>query len=295
MKSFENGIREMEYFAPKNFSTALNLLRKWKGRAVLVAGGTNVVPDLRAGAIRPSALIDLSSLRTLSYIKEEKKKIRIGALTTIAELASSKVIEKDASVLFHACQQLGNPLVRNRATLAGNLADGSPAADTAVPLLALDAQIATLRDGGKPRSISIDQFFVGPNQTVLKREEMIQEVTIPKFKAGTKAAYWKLGLRNSMAISVISMALLMEMEKGYCKKARIACGAVAPTPIRVYRIEEMLENQKLTEDLLESCCETVVKEVRPISDIRASKEYRAEMASVLLRRLIQQVISLQSA
>jgi carbon-monoxide dehydrogenase medium subunit len=281
----------MDYLQPQNLKSALQLMQRWKGRAVLVAGGTNVVPDLRVTPVQPKALLDISRLKSLSCIKEDGKKIRIGALTTISELVSSEVIRKGASVLFHACQQLGNPLVRNRATIAGNLADASPATDTAVPLLVLDAQVVAVKDGGRSRHIPVDRFFLGPNLTVLKRDEMIQEVIIPKFNTGAKTAYFKLGLRNSMAVSVISIALLIEMEKGYCKKARIAYGAVAPTPIRVYRIEEMLENQKLTEDLLEACCEAVGKEVHPISDIRASKEYRTEMASVLLRRLIREITS----
>lgn len=248
------------------------------------------MPDLRAKAIQPQILIDIGSLKNLSYIKEEKQRIRIGGLTAISDFSSSKVIEKYASVLFDACNQLGNPLVRNRATIAGNLADASPAADTAVPLLVLDAQVVAVKDGGRSRHIPVDQFFLGPNQTVLKREEMIHEVIIPKFNTGAKTAYFKLGLRNSMAVSVISIALLIEMEKGFCKKARIAYGAIAPTPIRVYQIEKMLENNEVTGKLLETCCKAISKEVHPISDIRASKEYRIEMASVLLKRGLRELI-----
>jgi len=116
-------------------------MKKLKGRGKLVAGGTNVIPDMRAKAIKPQALIDISHLKNHSYIKEEKKRILIGSLTTISDLASSKVIGHYAPVLYEAAQQLGNPLVRNRATIGGNLADASPAADTAVPLLILDAKV----------------------------------------------------------------------------------------------------------------------------------------------------------
>lgn len=265
-------------------------MEQWKKKATVIAGGTNVIPDLRARAVRPEVLIDISHFKALSYIKEDKKKIRVGALTTISALASSKIIQKWAPLLSQTANQLGNPLVRNRATIAGNLADGSPAADTAVPLLVLDAQVVAVKDGGRSRHIPVDQFFLGPNQTVLKRDEMIQEVIIPKFNTGAKTAYFKLGLRNSMAVSVISIALLIEMEKGFCKKARIAYGAVAPTPIRVYQIEKMLENNEVTGKLLETCCKAISKEVHPISDIRASKEYRIEMASVLLRRGLRELI-----
>ncbi len=264
-------------------------MKQWKKKAILIAGGTNVIPDLRARAIRPQVLIDISQLKGLSYIKEDKKTIHIGALTTISEIATSKIIQKWAPLLSQAAHQLGNPLVRNRATIAGNLADASPAADTAVPLLALEAMIVI--QGGKEKQVPVHQLFVGPNQTVLKRDEMIREVIVPKFNPHVRTAYFKLGLRNSMAVSVVSMAVLIEMEKTFCKKARISCGAVAPKPIRVYRIEEMLENHEVTERLLGECCETIGKEISPISDIRASKEYRTEMATVLLRRGIRELVS----
>jgi len=263
-------------------------MKRWKKKATLIAGGTNVIPDLRARAIRPEVLIDISHLKGLSYIKEDKKKIHIGALTTVSELASSRIIQKWAPLLSHAANQLGNPLVRNRATIAGNLADGSPAADTAVPLLALEAIVVI--QGGKERQVPIHQFFVGPNQTVLKRNEMIKEVIVPKFNPNAKIAYFKLGLRNSMAVSVVSIAVLMEMEKTFCKKAKIGYGAVAPRPIRAYQIEKMLENNEVTGKLLETCCKAISKEVHPISDIRASKEYRIEMASVLLKRGLRELI-----
>ena len=166
----------MEYYSPLNLSEALSILKKWRGKACLVAGGTNVVPDRRANAIRPHVLIDISRLKQLSFIKEEKKRVRIGGLTTIAEIAASEIVRKYGSPLSEAADQLGNPLVRNRATIAGNLANASPAADTAVPLLALDATVITSRSDGTSRPVSIDRFFLGPNKTVLRKDEMIREI-----------------------------------------------------------------------------------------------------------------------
>ena len=270
---------------------ALQIMERGRGRATWIAGGTNVIPDMRARLLKPDVLIDISHLKSLAYIKEEKKRIRIGSLTTIAELASSKVIQKYAPILSQAANQLGNPLVRNRATIGGNLADASPAADTAVPLLALDAIVVTEEDGGKRRQISIDQLFTGPNRTVLKKGELIKEIIFFKTNSNTRMGYLKLGLRNAMAISVASIGVLMEMERGKCKKARISLGAVAPTPIRAYRTEEMLVGKEVTKQLIEACCDEIKEEIRPITDIRASAEYRRKMASVLLRRLIQQVSS----
>lgn len=279
----------MKYVAPKTLSETLALIGKFQGMTKLIAGGTNVIPDLRAKKIQPQALIDLSHLRNLSYIKEEKRRVRIGSLTTISEIASSKVIQKYAPIISEAAKQLGNPLVRNRATVAGNLADASPAADTAVPLLALEAVVVMEMDGGKRRQIPIDQFFIGPNQTVLKKGEMIKEIFFPKPNSNAKMGYLKLGLRNAMAISVVSLAVLLEMAGKRCTRTRIALGAVAPKPIRAYKAEEILTGGELTEGMLKICCEKVREEVSPITDIRASAEYRGSMTSVLLERLIHQV------
>jgi carbon-monoxide dehydrogenase medium subunit len=246
---------------------------------------------MRAKVLNPGALIDISHLKNLSYIKEDKKKIRIGALTTISELASSKVVEKYAPILSEAAGQLGNPLVRNRATIGGNLANASPAADTAVPLLAMEAVIVTEKAAGKRRQIPMDQFFTGPNQTVLGKDEVIKEVIFSKPNSRTKMVYLKLGLRSAMAVSVVSLAVLMEMGSDRCKNVRIGLGAVAPKPIRAYGTEEMLKGREVTKELILSCGNEVAKEISPISDIRASAEYRREMTSVLLRRVIQQITS----
>jgi CO/xanthine dehydrogenase FAD-binding subunit len=175
--------------------------------------------------------------------------------------------------------------------IAGNLADTSPVTDAAVPLLALEAMVVTEGDAGKRRQIPVDQLFTGPNRTVLEKGELIKEIIFSKPNSNTRMGYLKLGLRNAMAISVASIALLMEMERGKCSKARISLGAVAPTPVRGYRTEEKLMGRDVTKELIEACCDEIKKEIRPITDIRASAEYRREMASVLLRRLIQQVTS----
>ncbi len=279
----------IEYFNPKNLHETLSLLGRLRGKAELIAGGTNVIPDMRDKVTKPQVLIDLSQVKNLSYIKEEKQRIRIGALTTISDLASSEVIKKHAPVLYEAARQIGNPLVRNRATIAGNLADASPAADTAGPLLVLEATVLLEKQKAKVKTIPLDRFFTGPNRTVLKKDELVREILFPKPGISAKMAYFKFGLRNAMAISVVSVAVLMEMEKGRVKKARIGLGAVAPTPIRAYGVEELLINQQLTDELIEKCGERVREEIRPVTDIRASLEYRKSLTSVILKRLLQQV------
>jgi len=274
----------MKYFVPATLSEAQDLLKKWKGKARIVAGCTNIIPALRAKVLDPKALINVTHLKGLSFIKEGKKEISIGGLTAIQELTSSKIIQKYGVILSEAACQFGNPLIRNRATIGGNLADGSPAADTAVPLLTLDSIVVTDK-----RKVPIDRFFTGPNRTVLKTDEIIKEITFFKPGSHTRMGYLKLGLRNAMAISVVSLAIVVEMEGTRCRKARIGLGAVAPTPLRAYRTERMLVDVKVTGDLIEACGEEIKEEISPITDIRASAEYRRSMTSVLFRRLIQQV------
>jgi carbon-monoxide dehydrogenase medium subunit len=284
----------MEYIAPNSLQEITKLLKRLKGKGKLIAGGTNLIPDLRAKKIQPQVLIDLSHLKEISYIKEGKGRIRIGGLTLITELASSKIIRKVAPVLAEAADQLGNPLVRNRATIAGNLAQASPAADTAVPLLALEATLVVAKDGTS-RQIPIEQFFRGPNRTVLKAGEIIKEISFEKPASTARMSYRKLGRRSAMAISVASVSVLLEIENSKCKKARIGLGAVAPKPVRAYEVERILEGKEITEKVIGACCDHVQKEIHPITDIRASAEYRRQMTSVLLRRLIQEVTQRQNA
>ena len=284
-----------EYFKPNSFSETLQFLGKYRGKAKLIAGGTNVIPDLRDKAVEAQILIDLSRVRNLSYVREEKQKIRIGALTTMSELVDSPVIQKYAPVLHDAVEQIGNPLVRNRATIAGNLVDASPAADSAVPLLSLEAKVILEKNKAKPREVSMDRFFVGPNKTVLKRDELVREIFFSKPDPSARMAYSKFGLRNAMAISLVSMAVYLEIEKGKCARARIGLGAVAPTPIRAYGVEKLLAGQLITEDLIERCSQVIRDEIHPITDVRSSLEYRRSMTSVFLGRLLRQASSRERA
>lgn len=284
-------MENMEYMKPKSLGEALNSMEKWGKRAKLIAGGTNLIPNVRSKTLSPELIIDLSSLENLAYIKHGNGTVSIGALTTISELASSTLIRKSCPVLFSAANQLGNPLTRNRATIGGNLADASPAADMAPPLMALEATIHTERTKEKARQIPLDMFFRGPNQTVLGDDEIIREITFTEPKKQAKGSYIKLGLRNSMAISVVSVAVMLEMEKTMCRKARVALGAVAPKPIRAHRVEALLEGREIDVDLINECSEFLTEEISPISDIRATAEYRKLTTSVLLKRAVQEALS----
>ena len=282
----------MEFIQPQNIQEALRALKKWGKKGRVVAGGTNLLPNLRAKKVSPHALIDLSRIDSLSFIKAEEGGIRIGALTPIAEIADSKILLKKTPILCEAAQKLGNPLVRNRATLGGNLANASPAADTAVPLLALDASVEVQGFGSRKSRIPLDQFFLGPNRNALEPGELIRGVYLPRPNSGAKMVYRKMGLRKAMAISVISLGVVLEMRRAVCRRIRIAFGAVAPKPIRAYQAENILLDKEITPDLLQACGSQAEKEIFPIADIRGGAEYRRAMASVLLQRALGEALEM---
>ncbi len=282
----------MEFIQTQDIREALRALKKWGKKGMVVAGGTNLLPDLRAKKISPEALIDLSRIDSLSFIEAEEGGIRIGALTTIAEIAASKILRNRAPILCEAARKLGNPLVRNRATLGGNLAKASPAADTAIPLLALDAGLEVQGSGSRKRWIPLDRFFLGANRTTLKPGELIRDIYFPRPDSGVKMVYRKMGLRNAMAISVISLGVVLEIRKGVCRRIRIAFGAVASKPIRAYRAENILLGKEITPELIQACRSQAEEEISPITDIRGGAEYRRAMASVLLQRALCEALEM---
>jgi CO/xanthine dehydrogenase FAD-binding subunit len=278
---------DMEYLAPKTLEELFKDLEGKAGQVKFVAGCTNVIPDLRAQAVSPKFLVNLQGLEGMAGIVEEKAAVSVGALTTMAELAGSDIINTWAPALASAARQMGNHLIRNRATLGGNLADASPAADSAPPLLSLEAVVHTLQAVGGERGIPAERFFRGPHRTVLGGEEILTRVTFQKPKDPSRSAYIKLGLRNASAISVVSIAVLLQMEGEVCRRARVALGSVAPTPMRAYGVEKTLEGKEIDERITQTCAELIRGEISPISDIRASAEYRRWTASVLFRRAIR--------
>jgi CO/xanthine dehydrogenase FAD-binding subunit len=280
----------MEYLAPKTLDELLKDLKGKAGQVKFAAGCTNVIPDLRARAVSPKFLVNLEGLESMAGIVEKKAVVSVGALTTMTELAASEIIKTWAPALASAAGQMGNHLIRNRATLGGNLADASPAADSAPPLLSLEAVAHTVQADGGKREIPLDRFFEGPHRTVLGGEEILTSVTFPKPKDPSRSAYIKFGLRNASAISVVSIALLLQMEGDVCRKARVALGSVAPTPIRAYGVEKALEGKEIDGKIPETCAELIRREISPISDIRASAEYRRWTASVLFRRALQAAV-----
>lgn len=279
----------MDFIQPSSVKDTFHYVEEAGKNAAFVAGGTIVVPAMRDKIMSPEVLIDISRLDELSYIREDNGIIRIGALTTIGELGGSDVIRNSRTMLSECCEHFANPLVRNLATVGGNLVNASPAADTAVPLLALDAVLKIGCPGIKSRDIPLTEFFAGPNKTTLNLDELLKEIHFATPSTECRTAYMKIGLRNAMAISVVSIAVLLEMDGNECFDAKIALGAVAPTPLRIYKVESLLKGRSITMELIDECSEAVVSEISPITDVRASAEYRKWVASAVLKTSLKKV------
>ncbi|MDT8902616.1 FAD binding domain-containing protein [Anaeroselena agilis] len=276
------------YVAPATVDEGLEILRQGGGKVRIAAGCTNLLPDMRAKELADCVLMDISGLGELRGVDADGGSIRIGALTTIDEMLHSPLLEQEAVALWRACRQFADPLVRNRATVGGNLANGSPAADSAVPLLALDASATVASRAAGKREVPLCELWRGPYQTAIAADELITAITFPR-DAARRSWFIKNGLRRAMAISLITVATAVKQDGCVVTGARVALGAVGPTPLRARRTEEYLQGRAIDAATLAEAAEIVRGEISPISDLRASKEYRTHLAGVLLRRALEAV------
>ena len=273
------------FYRPVTVREALLLLRKVGKRGRIVAGATDIVTQADRST---RFLVDITRLG-LDYIRGNSRGCVLGATTTMAALEHSPIIRALAGgILAKAASTCGSIQNRNMATVGGNLANASPAADTAAVLLALDAEVvaASVR---RKRRIALAEFYSGPHRTVLNGE-LLEEVVIPALPGGGRLgwSFQKLG-RTETDISLVNVAAGLQADAhGRIKWARIALGAVGPTPLRARNAESVLRGNTLNEDLLTRLGEAVMREVRPISDGRASAEYRREMTGVLTRRALRE-------
>jgi len=269
---------------PKTLDEALKLLSETP-EAVPIAGGTCLLVDLRERSTSADVLLDLSRIEELRRIETVGDELVIGATVTISEILGDPSVAEHAGVLRRACEMFAAPLIRNRATIGGNLAHASPAADTAPPLLLLDTMVEIQADGRK-RVTPLHRFFAGPCETHLRPAHLVTAVRIPISKGTPRWTYEKIRLRKADAISVVSAAALAVPSKAGPPEIRIALGAVAPTPVRAWDAEEVLKGRKLTSEAIAVAAKVAAEEARPIDDLRGSAGYRRREVEVLVRRCL---------
>lgn len=287
---------EFDFYRPATLPEALALLAERGADAMPIAGGTNVIVDLRAGKHRPRALVDVAHLSELRGVQCENGHLIIGGGTTISDLRSDPLIVQHAPALREAAAVFANPLIRNRATVGGNLADASPAADTAPPLLALDAEVELTSQGGT-RRVPLADFLVGVRKTLRRPDELLTAVRFPIPPApGSASHFQKVGLRKADAISVLSAAVAVTCDAaGRCTAVRIALGALAPRPLRATAAETLLVGEKLTPAMIAEASRLAGEAARPINDIRSSAGYRRQVTEVVVRRLLDKVLSTEAS
>ena len=297
---------EFDLLRPQTLPEALALLAEQAPEVMPLAGGTNVIVELRDGHPCPRRLMDVSKLRELRGIRRDNGRVApndgrvvpndivIGGGTTMTELLAHPLIAEQSLPLKQAAAELGNPLVRNRATVAGNLVNASPAADTAPPLIALGAEVELTSKTGT-RRVPLDEFMVGVNKTLIQPDELLTALRWPAPPARSAAGFYKIGLRKADACSVINAAAMIVWdESGLCRQARIAIGAAAPRPVRARRAESALLGRPLDAGTIEEAAHLAVESVQPIDDIRGTAAYRRRMVPVMVRRLLEQIVERQA-
>ncbi len=274
-------INEFEYFKPATIPQTLKLLAKYKKSAIL-AGGTDLLNLLKEGSEKPEVVIDIKGLANLRKITFAKGRLQIGALVTFSELIESEIVKRHFPLIVEMARTVGSPGIRNRATMAGNICSAVPCLDSGPLLLAYDATVTVVGKAGK-REILAAKFFLGPRKTDLKPDELVSGLTILLPEAKHAGCFIKLGRyagEDLAQASVLTMALA-----GNCY--RVAFGSVAPVPFRAFAIEELLNGKKLDARLLANAKDLVAGTISPISDLRATKEYRLHMCRVMLERSLQ--------
>ncbi len=281
----EIGIRD--YLQPVTLPEALDLLSQFDGRALIVAGGTDVIPLLRRGDLDADALVDITRLPDMNSIKSEGDWICLGGLVTHGQVCSSPLIREKAGLLAEAAGAIGSPQIRNVATVGGNLVSGQPAADAALPLLALDARVTVLSKKGT-REVPLQDFFLGHGQTrVDYRREILTQIRFPALGKNQGGSFIRLSPRKSLSLPILAVAatVAIEPEKKTIREAAIAIGPVAPVPFRARKAEAGLRGASLTRETLERAARDAFDESQPrTSLLRGSMEYRREMVKVLVTR-----------
>jgi carbon-monoxide dehydrogenase medium subunit len=282
-----NLFRPSEYFRPSTVDEAVGILNRYDGKARILAGGTDLMTEKDPTV---EALIDVSQLE-LDYIRTNGDGMKVGAATTFADIAASPMLSNGPfGVLAEAARQMGTPQIRNMATIGGNICAAVPCADSAPPLLVLGATLGIANPDGV-KSVGIGDFFVDARETELSADEMLIEIRLPKLPPRTFTSFIKKGRVAVADLALVNVAVCLTLaEDGACQNVRIALGSVAPIPMRAKEAEAMLEGKQADTKLLEEVAKQASEDIKPISDVRASAEYRSILSRVIVEEAFREAI-----
>lgn len=277
-------LNDFEYFKPTYVDEAINRLSTHKNAAIL-AGGTDLVVNLKQEIATPDAVVDIKGIDELKKMKFENNRLFIGSLITFAELVESDVVKEKFPLIMETCKTVGSVGIRNRATMVGNICSAVPSMDSGPLLCVYDADVFVKGWDGE-REIPVSNWFLGAKETALKDDELVTGISIPLPEKKHAGCYVRLGRYAGEDLAQVSVALMAFSDNTY----RVAFGAVAPVPIRAKKIEALLNGKRINGNLIEKATQIIPDEITPITDIRASKEYRMLMAKVMFERGIKAAV-----
>ena len=280
--------RRFLYHAPADLREAIRLLSDDPGAKVL-AGGQSLLPLMKLRLTSPSALVDISKIRDLAYVRDESDHLSIGALTTHDRIEHSQVIGERFAMVADAVSGVGDQQVRNRGTIGGSVCHADPAGDLPTALLSADARFI-IEDGGQDRVVPVEEFFIDPFKTALKHAEILREIRLPYLPPNSASAFTKHTLREAdRAVALVGCSVSLN-DDSKCGRVRIGIGGVGAKPTRAEAAEEYLVGKALDDLTMAETAERAVEDVDPISDIRGSREYRLEVVKVLTRRTLRTAV-----
>ncbi len=288
-------MKDFDYVRPKTIDEAIGLYKAGGTGARLLAGGTELVNEIRMGKSQPDIVIDLKALTDLDFMRMSPEGLAIGALYRARDAERSASLRQSPyNAVSHAAGTLGSPQVRNKATIVGNVCRASPSADLIPPLIALSARARIVGDG-IDRVVAVEDMLLGPGRTVLDAGEIVTELEIPFMPDHAGCSYYKLSPRKSLDLAVVGVAVMLRTDRraSRCVDARIVLGAVAPAAIRARKAESLLIGAALSGPIIEEAARTAAAETRPVDDVRASAWYRRRMVEVVVKRTV--ALSLEQA
>lgn len=279
-------LQKFEYLDPMALEKAVQILSAHGPKAKILNGGIDLVPRLRSHEIAPEYIVSIQRIKSLDYLEDGGYEgFRIGALSRLCSLEFSPMIQKEYVALYEAVCQIRSIQVKTMGTAVGNLCVATPASDIAASLIALGAKLK-ISSAGPERVILLEDFFVGVHQTVLRPDEIVTEVWLPRTSAKTGSAFLKL-VRTAVDIAKVNVAVMITLADDACQEAKIVLGSVAPTVVRARMAEGILKGKKLDAELILTAAEVAAQEIKPITDVRSNADYRREATRILVRQAIE--------
>jgi len=277
-------LMQFEYFRPRSIDEAVSLLKKYGDKAKVLAGGTDLLVNMKLRRLGPDCLVDITGITELKGITFNGKELRIGATTLLSEIATSQLIRDKYATLFEAAVEMATTQVRNIATIGGNICNASPGADTVPPLMVLEAKAEVASQSGT-KTMPLEEFFTGPEETVLTEGDILTVISMPPPAQHMGTSFIRIS-RTASDLPQLNVAVALKTDNSTCKDVKIALGAVAPIPIRARKAEAILKNMELTQDTIEKAANAVTEEISPRTSIRSTSDYRRAVAPVITERAL---------